>query len=332
VPYPYTITYRSVKGSLLTSTEVDTNFSNLVAYKAEISGSTGALQVPSGTTAQRDTQLGAGSIRYNSTLTCHELYTGSAWKQLPQVPRGHIAGLTMSTAGASTTMTIAAGECADSTNVVMLKLAAAISKTTAAWAVGTGNGALDTGVIAANTTYHWYAIGRSDTGVMDAVCSLSASAPSLPANYTWYRRIGSRNTNGSSQWTKFIQNGEHVMLTTPVQDVSTGTPGSAALSVTLASLPGGVPVEAILNLGIIDTASTDAMYVSALSQDDVAPIGTGAPGFSVRSHVANTSGWAEKRVWSDTNKSIRARVQTGAGTCTIRFVTLGWIDHRGRFD
>ena len=64
--------------------------------------------------------------------------------------RSYLAGLTLSTAGASATMTIAAGQATDSTNVVSITLAASINKTTAAWAVATNNGGLDTGTIRAS--------------------------------------------------------------------------------------------------------------------------------------------------------------------------------------
>src|SRR5204863_423086 len=83
----------------------------------------------------------------------------------------------LSTAGASTTFSVAAGVAANSTNADMLTLAASINKTTAAWAVGTGNGALDTGAIATATWYHVYLIKRPDTQVVDIAVSLSASGP-----------------------------------------------------------------------------------------------------------------------------------------------------------
>jgi hypothetical protein len=72
----------------------------------------------------------------------------------------------------------------------MMTLAAAINKTTAAWAVGGGNGALDTGAIAANTWYNVHLIKRADTGFTDVLLSTSATAPKLPTNYTLFRRIG----------------------------------------------------------------------------------------------------------------------------------------------
>lgn len=40
---------------------------------------TGSAQIPSGTTAQRDVAPATGSLRWNTTLSRIEVYTGSAW-------------------------------------------------------------------------------------------------------------------------------------------------------------------------------------------------------------------------------------------------------------
>lgn len=86
--------------------------------------------------------------------------------------RSYLAGLTLSTAGASATFGIAAGVAADSTNVSMMSLATAYTKTTSPWAVGSGSGALDVGVsIINNRWYHTYLIQRPDTGVVDVLVS-----------------------------------------------------------------------------------------------------------------------------------------------------------------
>src|SRR6185312_14564198 len=113
-----------------------------------------------------------------------------ARKNISAVLAGHLYGLTLSTGGGSATFGIAAGEAADSTAVDLLSLGSAYTKTTAAWSLGSGGGALDTGSIAANNFYHVFLIKRPDTGVVDVLVSLSATAPTLPANYTLFRRIG----------------------------------------------------------------------------------------------------------------------------------------------
>jgi hypothetical protein len=106
--------------------------------------------------------------------------------------RGSLGGLTLSPAGSSGTMTIAAGQAADSTNSVNMTLISAMSKTTSAFAVGTGNGGLDEGTIANNKYYSFFIIRRPDTGVVDAIESLSPGTSSTvtmtiatPAVITW---------------------------------------------------------------------------------------------------------------------------------------------------
>ena len=161
-------------------------------------------------------------------------------------PRGHISGLIMSTVGSSATMTISPGQAADSTTAQLLTLGTAIAKTTASWAVGTATGGLDTGAIATNTWYHFYVIRRPDTGVVDVLFSLSASSPTLPANYTQFRRIGAGRTNASSQWIRFFQDGDLFQWETPLLDVDVTSPGTAAVTRTL-TVPTGVRVAAIVN-------------------------------------------------------------------------------------
>lgn len=86
-----------------------------------------------------------------------------------------------STAGSSATFTVAPGQAADYATQTLMTLAASISKTTSAWAVGSGNGSLDGGTIANNTWYYSYLIRRPDTDVEDVLTSL---APASAATVT----------------------------------------------------------------------------------------------------------------------------------------------------
>jgi hypothetical protein len=85
--------------------------------------------------------------------------------------RGYLSGLVLSTAGASTTFSVATGVAVDDVQKDFMNLSTAISKTTSAWAVGSGNGGIDTGAVAINTWYHVYLIKRPDTGVVDVLFS-----------------------------------------------------------------------------------------------------------------------------------------------------------------
>ena len=90
---------------------------------------------------------------------------------------------------------IAAGSGWDATRTYYTTGAASTKRLDAAWAVGSGNGGLDTGSIG-NSDYYIWAIARSDTGVVDYLFSLSSTAPSMPASYDykrlmgWFKRVG----------------------------------------------------------------------------------------------------------------------------------------------
>jgi len=60
-----------------------------------------------------------------------------------------------------------------------------------------GAGGLDTGVVAASTWYHAYAITKDD-GTKALVASLSATAPALPVGYTKFARIGAIRTDSTA--------------------------------------------------------------------------------------------------------------------------------------
>lgn len=75
------ITTRAGKGTPLTANEVDANFTNLNNNKAEITGATGAVNVPVGTAAQRPTPV-TGQLRFNSESGSFEGYNGAQWNNI----------------------------------------------------------------------------------------------------------------------------------------------------------------------------------------------------------------------------------------------------------
>ena len=123
----------------------------------------------------------------------------------------------------TTTMTVSAGRCSDSTNTndisVGLPLNVAATQTGVEPVdAGTGavtinaavNGAagLDTGILVLNTFYAVYAIGDS-YGVMPGSAMLSANltTPALPTGYDMFFRIGYIKTDGSALILNFRQDG-----------------------------------------------------------------------------------------------------------------------------
>jgi len=254
---------------------------------------------------------------------------GSGTITLSALERSYLSGYTMSTAGSSSTMSIAVGQATNSDNTAVITLGSAINKSTAGWSVGSGNGCLDTGSIANTTWYHFYAILRPDTGVVDVLCSLSATAPSLPASYTKQRRIGSGRTNGSAQWTQFVQNGDEFLWTNGSLDVNTTNPGTSAVLSTLL-VPTNVQVWALVNRIVVTGAGgavTD--LVSSPDQADAAPSLTAAPGATL--YVpASSNGATRLQIRTNASGQIRSRLSFSDGSTISRMVTVGWIDRRGR--
>ena len=285
-----------------------------------VSGASAQCVVPnafvSGTTASA-AQVNAN---FNAILTC----LNTAAQSLP--PRSYLAGLTLSTAGSSSTSGIAAGVAADSTSAAIMQLTSAYTKTTSAWAVGAGNGGLDTGTIAANTWYHVYLIERTDTGVVDVQFSLSATAPTLPTNYTLFRRIGSMKTDGSSHWIQFTQNGDQFLWYVAVNDVNVTNLSTAAVLYAL-SVPTGVKVFA-LNRGYINNATATNLLITSPDESDQSPqtVAGNNTGFQMGNNVTTPLG----QIQTLTNTSAQIRARAANASTTLVLATYGWIDRRGR--
>lgn len=298
--------------TVVDATHIDlqgSTFSNAYVSGGTIGGGVDEIKVGSGLTLTGDTLAAALSAAL--------------------VPN-YLSGLTMSTAGSSSTMSIAAGVANDSTNSVLMSLAAT-SKTTASWAAGSGNGGLDTGSIANNTWYHWYVIERPDTGVVDVIFSTSASTPALPTNYTLYRRIGSGRTNGSGQWIKFFQNSNMFLWSEmPALDFTATNPGTAAITVNLLGSPLGVRVEAIFNGTLRNVTPINmAWLLSSMDVADTAPGYLVSPLGQFTSNTAAVAG-GTIRVWTNTSAQIRSRVSASDANVSLYLQTIGWVDPRGQ--
>ncbi|KRR20367.1 hypothetical protein [Bradyrhizobium retamae] len=239
-----------------------------------------------------------------------------------------LSGLGLANNGTDATndIDIAPGAAMDSTNVALMKLAAALTKRLdAAWAVGTNQGGLDTGAIA-NGTYHLWLIQRSDTGVVDALFSASVSAPTMPANYDRKRRIGSiRRVSGALQL--FTQFGDEFRLVTPVRDINTQAPGTSGTNYTLSS-PSGIMVE-VFGTGFANTSGTTSRTgwyrigdssgtVSAYGQSDQAL------------YDPSTGSGATGQIRVRTNTSAQIGVAAANASTSIDFMLRGWIDTRGK--
>lgn len=242
---------------------------------------------------------------------------------------GFIFGLTLSNNGSDATndIDISAGSCASNdASPTNLTLATALTKRLdAAWAVGTNQGGLDTGSIA-NTTYHVWLIRRSDTGVVDALFSTSATSPTMPASYTQKRRIGSI-IRASGAILLFTQAGDDFSLVVPPTDLN----GSQGTTSTLRALtvPAGVRVFARVAQGIVSTALSKLLLVSDPDLGTIIVTSANATlGVNVQNGASVNVG-ANGMATVRTNTSAQVRTVCDA-THTVSLTTYGWADDRGR--
>lgn len=250
----------------------------------------------------------------------------------PFIPRNWIDGLTLSTPGASASFTVQAGEAQDVGRTTLMQLAAAITKTTAAFVEGNGNGALDQGIIAANTWYHVFEILRPGPNV-DILFSLSPTAPTMPAAYAQRRRIGSMRTTAASLWTRFFQDNDYFVWDVPGPDWAQNAPGLAAVLRTMLT-PLGVRVRGNFQASINAAAALQRnLYVTDPQQADTAPTGaTGGVGSMDGGMSAAGTVWDSQSmdVWTNLLSQVRTRVTSSDGNVTYGLSTHGWLDPRGK--
>jgi hypothetical protein len=247
------------------------------------------------------------------------------------LPPGFLFGCTLSnTAGDLVNdITVAPGKARDATDAVNLILAIGLTKRLDAnWAVGDAQGGLDTGS-AANVTYHVWLIKRSDTGVVDALLSASATAPTLPAGYDYKRRIGSILRETASI-VAFRQAGDRFWRSIPTGDVNDTDPGSAAVT-RLLKVPTGIQVDAMV-IHSVTIGSSGTLYYGLLSSLlDTSSVPSRTIHDLVIVDNADASGDSVSReITTNTSAQIRSRLSGSIGSTIETVTTLGWIDTRGR--
>lgn len=278
-----------------------------------------------------------GFVELSQDLTnASLLLTGLVDYKLTRAPRGLIWGLTLANNATTpnTVYDISAGESAsnDATTPALM-VAAAFSKTTGAWAVGSGNGSLDTGSVAASTWYHVFQIMRPDTGVVDYLLSTSATAPTMPANYTHKRRIGSIKTNASSQIIAFKQFEDSFFWAAIVGESPVNSTGEQTL--TLAGVPTGIRVQPFLAVNPGLSVSGDCSL--RIRSPDLMPSGAapnigGVPGggwvCGIANNVSRVNASPPIALYTNTSAQLTTIL---AGTMAFFVVnTSGWSDTRGR--
>lgn len=240
--------------------------------------------------------------------------------------RGYISGLQLSNDAVSPTflLDIAAGTCTDSTNTTTITLGAFTKSIGGAWTAGSGNNGMGVGLVATGSTwYHVYA--AIINGVADIFFDTTFPPINSPAGTTARRRIGSFKLGPAVHILVFNQTGDRFDWFGPVLEFNGLVAVTTAVTVTLAGVPPGVPVEAIITGTGSDAVAPSALYLSSLAQADLAPAVTVALTARCSTGVANSYA-----ILVVTDTSARIRRRSDSTTQTITALTNGWIDRRGR--
>lgn len=152
-------------------------------------------------------------------------------------------------------------------------------------ATGTsGAGGLDAGVIQVNTFYARYLIYNNTTHTLSGLLSLSATAPTLPAGYTFFNRLGWLKTDSGGNLVRTFQSGRRAVYVkqaaTDLPLMGTGLAGSGYIANAALSVTGVVPTTAcsiLVNLaprnGGIILVAPNANYGTAYSNTTDCPFG-----------------------------------------------------------
>lgn len=259
---------------------------------------------------------------------------GAAWRTVgrsEKPAKGYLHGLTLSSAP-SVDVTVAAGEATDSTGTSLMVLASSLTKViNAAWAVGAGQGMRDTGSL---TSGWWYIflIRRSDTGVVDVLASLSATSPTMPANYDQKRRIGAVYWN-SATIVPFKQNNDQFLWDGADNEGSTSNPGTSAVIKSLTTALPLINILADITVIVSDTtpAAQTAVLVTSPLQSDNTPSAAGSVSLIVPAAGAGVPAIVSGNFLIPTEDgTVRYRLDASNADISVRFIVNGWYDSRGR--
>lgn len=261
------------------------------------------------------------------------------------VGAGAIFGLELANAGGAPTtkITLSAGLCRDSTNTAGLALAAPITKDlTAAWAAGDGAGGRDAGALANAQSWHVFLIYDPTHNLVDALFSQSPTAPTLPANYTKFRRLGAIVLDAAATTIRlFKQDGDDFEYDVRSNDYSAQANASPTVFLRTIAVPTGITVDALLYFQSAGAQDSNAYMSGVFNPAHGVPV-LGPTG-------TNPTGWAQVRRLNITAPNA-SQTSYGSSVCRVRtdssgrvytlsndtgdviaLGVMGWRDNRGRF-
>lgn len=179
----------------------------------------------------------------------------------------------------TTRITAQAGVCRDSTNTQRIILAAPLTKRLdQAFVAGANNGGRDTGGLANGQTWHVFAILDPIVGTVDMLFSQSPTAPTMPAPFTRFRRLGAILLDAAATTIRqFTQVGQEFRLVTRSTDFAATSNGAGTPTLRVITVPNGIKVEALMYFQSTGTANTTAYLSGIYDPDNGVPPAFGVP-------------------------------------------------------
>ncbi len=303
---------------------------------AEIAGYEYKIIVSGPTTRQCVVTYGVGMIEYiPAGMACTFIWSGTQWYKIKdswyttvKQASNFIENYKLICSNAADTdhdITISAGSAMDSTGVTMLTLAAAITKQIdAAWAAGTNAGGLDTGTVASGTVYYIWIIRKDSDGTIDALFSLSKTAPTMPTGYTYKRRIMTVVTDASANIINFKQIGDKITFNTPILDRTEAALATTNRTAQATSIPPLVRGDFLIRL-----YSASGIYFW-FDSEDMPDAAASSTRYDINMYVAsgNTVAHLTKSIKTNSSRQIYLRISNA--TNAIAMFTYGWTDDRGQ--
>ena len=202
----------------------------------------------------------------------------------------------------------------------------------ASWVAGDNAGGLDTGTVAADTTYYCFAIYNPATQTSDFLFSTSSSSPTMPSGYTKKKRIASLLTDGSSN----IRNGSYTFspdgsydffYTQSINDVSLSNPSTGVNSYDIT-----VPLVdkiGVYGLGSANTGTTgsDVLTVNFGSPDEDLGVNAGGDQADLTSVGDANRKAKNNRYFTTSTAQIKVNIISSASARNFQFKVYGFKDY-----
>jgi len=306
----------------------DTTAGHVLQVGAFGLGTTGALSMPIGTTAQRPVVTTDAQTRINTDTNVLEYYLGSQWNNVPRLPTGYINGLKVTKHPLGVSVTISAGQCISYDGTTQCISGGMYKKLDAVWAEGgvygfPGGGRPAAVPLTSGQFYRVFLIAKPD-GTTDAGFDTSTTAANLlaaaaSAGYTKYRRVGWVQWDGSGIVDYRVKNDKY-WLATPVALATSSALSAGGTSYSATALPTNV----ISLLGIIlerKSGGTGSRYLRLANATDYLTVSQS--NFDIAC-AGSEVGMVVEYDFSGGNTVFLAL----SGNSVLTLNQMGWIDDR----